>query len=386
MSDISYELIVEVLRAIGNNYAYVASAMAVSVVGVVAYFAKKASDISGFAYAVTRTRVMRSRMLRKAKLKELAESYSISDVIAAFEGSAYEQYVAGKGSIEEIEQALLRNLADDYNKVLAMSPRKAKPLFELMSARYDVENIKRIVAAKVTKSQVQELLPSKLSPAFLQRLQDAETLEEMLELLKASPYAEVFKELHAVTPEAIELALDRYFYGKLLSIKNIESVAKKAGLMNDSLYLKEIFGLQIDILNIKIALRCVINNIEDQKAKELLIEKGYYTNSKLLGRAIESAELQAVINALQGTPYYDIMSNALREYEKEKSAYVFEKALLEYYAQRVESLALKQPFGLTPLVCYLLLKELEIKNLTTILNCIKEGLPKEKIKELFVGG
>lgn len=382
----AFDFVIEFLRLLGNNYTYILLSMLAIALIFVFYFARKSLAIASFAYAGTRVRVMSGRMLRQNKLKELAESYSVSDVIAAFEGSAYEQYVAGKESIEEIEQALSINLADDYKKVMEMSPRKAKPLFAFMDSRYDIENIKRILASKITKEPVSYLFPSQMSQAFLQRLNEAESVEETLELLKMTPYGKVLEYVSSdANISTIERALDKYLYEKLLNAGAIESIAKKAGIMNDPVYLKELFGIQADIINIKTVLRCIAEAIPEKDVKRLLVGKGFYLNETMLETLAEASDLQSAINALQGTPYYAIMNDALRAYQSEKSLYIFEKALAEYYVGRINSISLKQPFGLTPLVCYLLLKEHEIKCIGMILNCVKEGLPKEKIKELFIG-
>lgn len=382
----AFEFTAEFLRLVGNNYTYILLSMLGVAIIFVFYFARKSLAIASFAYVGTRVKVMSSGMLKPNKLKELAESHSTSDVIAAFEGSAYEQYVAGKESIEEIEKALSTNLAEHYKKIMKMSPRKARPLFAFMNSRYEIENVKRILASKIAGEPAAYLLPSQMSEAFLQRLNDAESVEETVELLKMTQYGKVFEYVSSESNVSeIEKALDRYLYEKLLNAKNIESIAKKAGIMRDPLYLKELFGLQADIINIKITLRCIAEAIPEKEIKRLLVGKGLYLNEKVLETLSEAGELQGAINALQGTPYYEIMNDAMRAYQNEKSLYVFEKALTDYYANRINSIYLQQPFGLTPLVCYLLLKENEIKNIELILNCIKEGLPKEKIKDLFIG-
>ena len=110
--------VIEFLRFIGNNYSYVLAGMLSIVFVVTAYFAKHGLAIASFAYAVTRVRVMSGRMLKQNKIRELAESYAVSDVIAAFEGSAYEPYVAGKERLEDIERGLALSLAEDYQKIL----------------------------------------------------------------------------------------------------------------------------------------------------------------------------------------------------------------------------------------------------------------------------
>ena len=100
---------------------------------------------------------------------------------------------------------------------------------------------------------------------------------------------------------------------------------------------------------------------------------------------VESSDIPGAINALDGTPYFEALNEASRDFKKEEGLYRIEKSLDSFYAGTVKSAYLQQPFGLTPIGCYLLMKENEISTLKAILNGIEEGIPKEKIKELFIG-
>lgn len=376
----------EVLKALGANYGYVLAGMLSVAFVTTAYFAKQSLGIASFAYATTRVRVMASRMLKQNKLRELADSYCASDVIAAFEGSAYEQHVAGKHNLEDIEQGLAMSLAEDYQKIRAMCPKRASALFDFMSARYDLENIKKIFASKITGEPIKALMPSTMSEAFLQKLIDAETTEDMLKLLERTRYKTLIASVSDTSSiRAFENAIERYLRDELYGKSNIELIAKKAGILKDSVYLKEIFGIQNDIFNIKIALRLISEGIAEKELQRFLVKGGFYLSKKNLYALAEAKDMQAAINALQDTPYHQIMSDAMRLYSQEKSLYVFECALDSFYMKTIRSIAFRQPFGLTPIVCYLLQKEQEIATIRAILNAIKEGIPKEKIMNIFVG-
>lgn len=372
--------------SVDSLIAYFVFGAIAGVIAIALIVVKKIMPIASFAYAVTRIRVMASQMIREKKLKELAESYSYKDVIASFEGTSYEQCVAGKKEIDDIEKGLSLNLAEDYEKIVRMAPKRAQDFFKMASHRYEIENVKRIIASKATGEEIEGLFPSPMSDAFLQRLKDADNVQETIELLKLTNLKEAVEGIHAdSSAEEIKKTLDKFLYEKLFDKNKIAGMAKKAGVMNDQALLMEIYGSYIDILNIKIALRCIMDGLNEKDIKELMIKNYFFLPEKNAIALAESSDIPTAINNLDGTPYYETLNEAVRDFSKGKGLYSIEKALDSYYLNKIRSIYLMQPFGLTPIACYLMLKESEINTLKAILNGIEEGVPKEKIKELFVG-
>ncbi|MEM4662814.1 MAG: V-type ATPase subunit, partial [Candidatus Diapherotrites archaeon] len=165
----------------------------------------------------------------------------------------------------------------------------------------------------------------------------------------------------------------------------IELMARAAGLMHDHKYLSKLYGIQADILNLKIIFRCYRDKIGSEQARSFILKNGYYLTDEKISQLLDAADISSLISALDGTPYQEILSEKLRSFDRTGSLNLVEIALDEFWASNVKSYYLQQPFGLTPIACYLSLKEIEITNIRAILNCIKLGLPKEKIRELLVG-
>jgi|GEM_PF-145333 len=365
--------------------AYSLIAMAIAAL-VLLFMILKVMPIAAYAYPSARVRVMKGKMLGDNKLRELIESMDYRDIIGSFEGTTYERFVAGKKELAEIERGLALNLAHDYKAIRSMSPKKAEPFFRMLSARYDIENIKAIMASKETGLAVSEFFPGPLSESFLQKLIEASSLDETIELLKATDYKEIAESLEPNSSlKEYQRALDKFVYEELLKKRRIEEAARTAGVMQDSQFLKKVYGMRVDIMNLKMALRGVKSKLGLEKTKALMVKNGYFLTEKKLEAIAEASDVESAVNTLDGTPYFTAVSDSARESEKLGSLHPLEKALDEYYLDKIRSFYLQQPFGLTPIACYLALKEAEISNLRAILNGVKEGLPKEQIKSLVVG-
>jgi V/A-type H+-transporting ATPase subunit C len=111
-----------------------------------------------------------------------------------------------------------------------------------------------------------------------------------------------------------------------------------------------------------------------------LIPYGYELSEDRLRELCTLEDVDRIINELDGTAYFKTLFKALAEYERGKGLRVFEKALDWYYIRLGRSIATRQPFGLGPILGYIVAKEFEVKSLTTVLRLKIEGFKSEEIK------
>ena len=338
-----------------------------------------------YAYVVSRIRVMNSRLLKEPRLNALIESYTAEDVIASFEGTIYEQYMPSGNSLLEVELALNKSLAETYNKIVKMSPSTAKNFFSWVQARYDIENLKAILAAKIAEKETGELFPGTFSETLNQRLIDAASLSEAIELLKNTKFEKIIESISS-NPSLIEVerALDKYLYEELLSKGRIIILATNAGVINDDKFLTEIYARQADLINIKLVLRAKLDNISSEEIKNIVLKNRFNLDEKTLNSIIEADSVPSVISALEATDYFEPLNEQVNEFNRSGKLFLLEKALDQFYFKKIKSIFYKQSFGLSPIACFLTLKELEIRNLKTIMKGIQSSLPKQQIQDLVI--
>jgi V/A-type H+/Na+-transporting ATPase subunit C len=345
----------------------------------------KAYPLGVYAYPVARIKVMYGRMLKEQKLQSLIEAYSADDVIAAFEGTIYEKHIPDTKNIEEIEQGLSRSLAATYQKVVSMSPVSAKEFFSLVSSRYDLENLKKIVSAKFVGENIPPLLPGSLSESMIAKFSEAESVTEVVELVKGTKYSPIMDGLPTqVTPTQFQRTMDKYLYETLLGKAKTTIIATVGGVINDPKFLPEVYGVNVDLINIKMALRQKQDLVPPETIKELFINNGYYLGERDWNALAEADSVSSAISALEKHPFYSALNDALPEYGKEQEVFILEHALNKFYYKTIRSTFYKQAFGLTPIACFLLLKEMEITALTTVLKGISLNIPKQQLQGLIV--
>jgi V/A-type H+-transporting ATPase subunit C len=165
------------------------------------------------------------------------------------------------------------------------------------------------------------------------------------------------------------MILDRYYLDNLYA-----AVAGFGG--TEGRQLRMLVGARVDLMNIYWVYRARrFFNMSPEEALTLVVKARYRADFNLLTK-VALAEPDAVKGSLSGTPYasvfeVDIDDKVLREVEIERNVCRF----LFSAAQRVFMSGL---LGFQNVAAYLLLKELEIRDIIAIVESIRYGFDKNK--------
>jgi len=353
---------------------------------IIVYLIKYLIDNAPYAYVNARVRSMESRLLDDHKLNELIEAGSLVEVVGLLEDTDYGKYISTTSKdVYSVEKSLDMHLAHIYKTLAEISPDRSKKILELFEKRYDVKNIKTILRAKYAgldgESTFKILIPlGRIPENKLRELCEAKTVEEVVNGLEGTEYGKILSENLSIYEESgnlipLELALDRYILEGLWKVVGIEGT-------NEDIF-KEFIGRMIDIENLKIILRCKGERVSSEVILNYLLGVGYELPPWKLKELAEAESMEGVVSSLEGTEYSNIISGCLEEYEKCKSAYVFERALDNYLVEIGKKLSLRQPFGVGPIIGFITSKEMEVKKLKVIIKGKMEGLSPRDIRELI---
>jgi len=358
----------------------------VILLAVIVYLIKYLIDVTPYAYVNARIRGMEAKLLDDHKLNELIEAGSLVEVIGLLEDTVYSQFIpTNSKDIFSVERSLEMHLAHIYKTLADISPERCRKVLELFEKRYDVRNIKTILRAKYARldseSTFKMLIPlGKIPESKLRELCEARTVEEVVSGLEGTEYGRILSEQLSLYEEygnliPLELALDKYIYQSLWRAVGIEGT-------NEDLF-KEFVGRMIDIENLKVILRCKREGVPSDTISNYLLGVGYELPPWKLKELAEADSIEGVISSLEGTEYGNIISECLEEYERCRSAYVFEKVLDNYLVEVGKKLSLRQPFGVGPVIGFITSKEMEVRKLRAIINGKMEGLSPRDIRELI---
>jgi V/A-type H+-transporting ATPase subunit C len=98
----------------------------------------------------------------------------------------------------------------------------------------------------------------------------------------------------------------------------------------------------------------------------------------------EIDEISALLAELEGTIFYKPLMEALPEYEKDESLYILEKVIEEAYLTVGKDAAITQPYGISPVLGFLSMKDTEVRNIRAISRAKEAGLSPDKIREFVL--
>lgn len=317
-----------------------------------------------YAYAVARVRVQELNMLDKGRIERMLGSDT-------FSGAARVLYEAGFPEKENYEDTLRLSTAEIYDYLREISPEPA--VFDMFSYRYDSHNIKVLLKSEMSGRDTDGMLADngvieKNSLNVMLRERELKGLpEEFADAVEKSI------DIYARTknPQSIDILLDGAYY------RLFNRLADESG----SPFLKKLARMTIDISNINAFIR-VKTGMEDLDLLSRVLVKGGSIPVETYTQAY-GGELESFSEKLEDADYrklFGYVSNGGGITE-------FEKACDDHMIKFVKKTR-HNPFGIEPLVGYMLGRETDIKNARIILigkiNRIKTDIIRERLRESYV--
>ncbi|MFC1918878.1 V-type ATPase subunit [Chloroflexota bacterium] len=248
-------------------------------------------------------------------------------------------------------------------------------------AKYDVSNIKAAIQRAVTEGKATMIpLGTIHNHGLLAELSGAENIGDIRETLikcELSDYAFALKEVRtddlAKSKLPAEAKLDEEYYQSLMN------VTRK---VKDGFILAKVFGIIIDLTNLQIASRAIVEGM-GLEAAERLISGGYMLTTDAV-RELLPLKLTDMPGKLTNTPYHDVAEEILGSYNKTQHITSIDEVIDKHKFSLVKEIL--SPRVLSPLmiVWHLIVKELEIRNLRLVLKAMFDNILLEEIKPYLV--
>ncbi len=342
-------------------------------------------DTGNYPYVTARVKAKRGLLLPKETYDRLL-LMEIPEIARFLGEREYKTEMVALGArvsgVDLIEDAVTRNLAKVYNQLYEFSEGALRAMVGRYLDRYDLENIKAIVRAKVYNARPDEVLDD-LVPAgsfgedFLRELVEMPTLEEVFEALAGTIYAAAYTSLGKKVSEIGNWAewedrVSGLYYKELLA--SVPPSTEPNRLM------RRFIKREIDIVNLKTLLRAW-----DAKAKferEIFLDDGDELDVESLHEMV-GLDKAALTKRLADYSFYDDIA---ADFEK------VEETGIGALMRRVEKVHLLEaaryahlhPLSILPILDYIVLKDREVQNIRIIARGKESGLSTDVIRSLLV--
>jgi len=334
-------------------------------------------SIANFTYPNAVFRSSGNPYLKEKKISDLIEGSNLNEVYSELEEDGYEISKEAREDIDKVEKELEKKNIELMKKAHRTSPDETKGFTKAWLSRYDVKMAKR--AIKAVKEDRLEKVEDRLYPVeeinekVIEDLTSTRNLQEALSILRDTELEEVLekKEWEEKSFE-LDVALDKFAFNKLKEgIFKVESEQRAP--------VRYFFGRYVDLLNIKIILRGIREEIQSERLKDCILPKGRELSEWKLEEMAESTSIDEALVQLEGTTYEDIR-NKMQSDEKFNFEHHIDKKLLKM----VKELNNQHILTVGPTLKYLVGKELELRNIRALIRGIKEDIDPIRVKELMV--
>ena len=313
-------------------------------------------------------------MLQKSTTQDILEAIRDTDI----GGYLREQPVK---TFDDADQYLWRYLGECMKRLRRLNPPSdIIRLVDLYMEKYDVLN---------TKISLRQVLAGKTAPmaplgiiydqGYLDELSDVKSVEEIIDVLvkcNLVDYASIVEDIKEIDIGSMpkwEAGLGRMYYVRLTG-----TMAK----MGDSRVSIKALGIMIDFINLQAVFRSVLLGKEAPAGRSAL-DGGHMLSGRIVKElfSFKPAEITA---GLEHTEYHQMAREILKRYEQEKNITAIDRTIDKHRFRLLKELLSPRILTSLNIFWYLILKELEIRNVRLILKALADGIPLSEIKDYLV--
>ena len=332
-------------------------------------------DKMKFSQVIPRIRVYETKLLDKSKLDRMIDSYSAEEALKVLQETEYGSLMSNVKRAEDYELLLSEELKRLFNVMYDISP--VKSLVDLMSTKYDYQNIKVILKGMFLKEDLSYLLIHVGSVEVSKLKYSIENihLSNLLPIMREAIEEAMSNFENTNDPQMVDIILDKYMFKTLIHIKNE---------IKDTFIDKYVVAL-IDSTNLKTLLRVKKQNKGREFFASVIIEGGSIDKDRLLGMLNDAAS--NIATKLIVSDYAEFVKIGIEDYTKTNSVSLLEK-LVDNFIMDMMKNAKIIPFGVEPMLAYIYAKETEIKIIRIImalkLNNISGEIVRERLRDSYV--
>ena len=335
---------------------------------------------SSIIYLITRTHGRRTHLLTSERIKTISKSKSLSEMVDQLLRSDYAAEISKLPSEEVdsvwLEKIFLKTLVERFFTLTTHTKGNVREFLEAFAARFEVENLKRVIRAKHAQEKIEEqnLVPLGREHTLINfpALTKAENIEEVVSLLPETEYASIDERLDTYRrtrlPIVLESFLDRVYFTKLW--EKMREMVENEGI-------KTLVGEEVDLWNLQLILTLKLRDLAPRLIEEM-VTPIYYRLNKFNLRSLAQGGLEDVQEILAGTTYDDVAEETLK---KSKEPAISLETVISKRLYQDASFALKTLFLESGyVIAYLLLCEREARNLVTIATALDLKIPEEELQ------
>ncbi len=338
---------------------------------------------ASYAFTSAYLKGMESKCLSAGHIDGIFQKTTVQEALEVIKNTDIGNYLR-KNSIQNFDESdeyLWKYLGECLTDIGRFKvPYDIARLSDVYMKKYDVLNTK-IALRHLLTEKTAALIPLGTihDRGYIKDLSDTESVSEIVVILGKcglSDYASVIKDTKGkdrVSVLKAEIAMNRIYYG------NMFDAMKK---MNDGHILAKATGIIIDLVNLQMVFRFAVGEME-AAIDDYIIDRGYMLSGDAIKKLL-LLKIPETISGLENTEYHLMAQDIQKNYENKKNVTVVDEIIEKHKLTLLKELLSPRILSTSNMLWYLILKELETRNLRIILKALTAGIPSSEIKDYLV--
>jgi vacuolar-type H+-ATPase subunit C/Vma6 len=318
-------------------------------------------------FLIARTHGLQAHLLKTQDYVRLLGTRSVTEMSDLLMAGDYSTELSRIPTTElnalRLERVFYERLSHRWYSLLQITSGKLKELLEKNNERLEIENLKRIIRAVHGKASIsgEQLIavPRQYQELNFPALLAADTIAELVRLLKESPYKDMENRLGQYetygNPALLEAQLDKMYYADLWSKANEASGSEET---------RALIGTEADLRNLQWIVSSKYMKVEPQLVHENLVDLGCRLRKSVISKLID-IDVQGMLQLPVPQPYSELLRKVVDLVELGKiveAENLFSQHLYSY----AEKVSVRNPNNLVYVFSYLQLCLREARNLTML--------------------
>lgn len=338
-----------------------------------------------YSAIAAKLRAMHSKFITEHDYEELLSKKSVNDICAYLK--ATEGYNDVLGGVDEhnihrgeMELLIEQDIVNEYVRIYNFIDKSGRALLDFWFMGYEIEFLKREIRhiyTHETRSD-DDISRSKFNAFFethtkidREIMRGASSLADCIEACRETPYADVLQRAQNLEADffSIGMMLDAFYY--MLFWRTINHHLDKT----QSEYARKLIGSKIDMLNLLWIYRGKrYFDFESEIIFTYLLAGRYRLSQENIRQLVGAKDVEEFIYLVgELTPYGELFENYDRgTFPEENYNHIYNRLSKQIFVTQSESVV--------AVYAYLNLKEVELNNITTIIEGIRYGLNPESIR------
>jgi len=333
-----------------------------------------------------KARSLYGKLLSADDYSELLDRRTVGDVAAYLKKnteyghllSDINENMVHRGNLERV---LKTSLFEDYFKFFRFLSGSNVEFLKAVSLRHEAEDLKMLLRVIYNGQNAEAfreslIFLSSYSTLDFKKLASAKNIPGVIDFLKGTEYYKVLLPFKTANKKInlfdIEMALDMHYFikigrlmEKLLSGGNFKAV-------------EDMLGVQIDIANLLLIYRCKkLLRLPGELISKYIIPNWYHLTREQLVQISRCRDTEEFRTLVAKTKYKGIFENS--------SDPDLENNSMNYMYKVFKRHLRKDVFNIGTIIAYLHLKEIDIRNIITLIEGVRYSIPKEEIKSYLIG-